>query len=155
MKNDKINNQNILDYINKNKTPYKLRNNNISLFQNTTSRNKKSKNLNSLFKANIGNNSEEKKNKNIKIFDFSKMSKRNFGIILNNSILKNPSVYHYDPKFDYVTQSSNTFNFGFNDNRTNYQKKKVLLKKILCSYTNLSKDYYIINNSKLNETTEK
>ena len=83
------------------------------------------------------------------------MSKRNFGIILNNSILKNPSVYDYEPKFDYITQSSNAFNFGYNQNKTNYQKKKFLLKKMLCSYANLSKDYYIINNSKLNDITKK
>ena len=149
---------NFLNYINKDKTSDNLRiNNNISSLQNhnTTSKDKKSRKLNSLFKTKGENSFEEEKNKNIKIFDFSKMSKRNFGIILNNSILKNPSVYDYEPKFDYITQSSNAFNFGYNQNKTNYQKKKFLLKKMLCSYANLSKDYYIINNSKLNDITKK
>lgn len=80
------------------------------------------------------------------------MSKRNFDILLNNSVLKNPSFYRYKPNFDYIKQSPKIINFGTNDNRTNFQKKRYLLKKMWCSYANLTKDYILINNSKLNET---
>ena len=83
------------------------------------------------------------------------MSKRNFEIIINNSTLNNPSFYKYEPKFDYITQSSKAFNFGFINKRTNFEKKKFLLKKMWCSYADISKDYYLINNSKLNENLEK
>ena len=157
--NNKSNNINIFNYINKKKTPYKLRNNNISLFQKNNSLSKtsisnKKRKLNAFFRTNPKNNSEEKKHKNnnIKIFDFSKMSKRNFDILLNNSVLKNPSFYRYKPNFDYIKQSPKVINFGTNDNRTNFQKKRYLLKKMWCSYANLTKDYILINNSKLNET---
>lgn len=101
---------------------------------------------------NISNKSGERRyNSELKgVVDFSKMSDRNFGIILNNETLKNPSFYKYEPKFDYITETSKGFNFGFNENKTNYEKKKYLLRKMMCSYRDFSQDYYIIDNSKLN-----
>ena len=83
------------------------------------------------------------------IVDFSKMSDRNFEIILNNSILESPSIYHYEPKFDYITQNTKGFIFGNNENKTNFEKKQYLLRKMMCSYGQLSKDYCLIDNSKL------
>ena len=151
---DKIN-----DIIKKNKTS---NNNNIILKENNISNIHKiniNKNIikkNSIFKTSIANKSSEKKipNEKKKIFDFNKMSKRNFEIILNNSILKNPSFYHYNPKYDYIKDTSKVFNFGLNDNRTNSEKKKFLLKKLWCSYADLSKNYNLINNSKLKNNIE-
>ena len=101
----------------------------------------------------ISNKSGERRyNSELKgVVDFSKMSDRNFGIILNHETLRNPSFYKYEPKFDYITETTKGFNFGFNQNRNNYEKKKYLLRKMMCSYRDFSKDYYIIDNSKLNE----
>ena len=100
----------------------------------------------------ISNKSGERRyNSELKgVVDFSKMSDRNFGIILNQETLANPSFYKYEPKFDYITETTKGFNFGFNENRTNYEKKKYLLRKMMCSYRDFSKDYYIVDNSKLN-----
>ncbi len=105
------------------------------------------------FKTNINNEiNEDRYNKQKKnIIDFNKMTKRNFDIILNKSTLKNPSFYRYSPKFGYTTQSTKGFNFGHKENKTIYEKKKTLLKKMWCSYGDLSKEYYLINNSKLNK----
>ena len=160
---NKINND-INNIIKINKTPNSnrnylydfIKNNKISKTQNINF-NKNNIKKNSIFKTSISNKSNENNfnNETNKIYDFNKMSKRNFEIILNNSILKNHSFYHYEPKFDYITQSSKAFNFGFQDNKTNFQKKKYLLKKMWCSYANLSKEYNLINNSKLKNNTEK
>lgn len=144
---DKKNYTYINDIIKINKT----NNNNLSTFKTVKKISKK----NSIFKTSIvkklnAKTIHEKKG----IFDFNKMSKRNFEIILNNSTLKNPSFYRYNPKYDYIKQSPKAFNFGFNDNKTNFQKKKILLKKMWCSYSNLNKDYNLINNSKLKENVE-
>ena len=116
----------------------------------TPSIKKKKINYNCILKTNTSSESSynDKKGNNI---DFKKMSDRNFNIILNKSALKYPSFYSYEPKFDYITQSTKAFHFGLKNNKTNLQKKKLLLKKIWCSYSNLSKDYYLINNSKLKE----
>ena len=144
---------------NKSKTQYNIRNNipifykdNYAYKSQKTNYSDQKRSKNSLLKTSIENNSSQKKFNNDKkrIFDFSKMSKRNFEIILNNSALKYPSFYHYEPKFDYITQSTKAFNFGFNHDKKDYEKKKFLLKKMWCSYADLSKDYYLINNSKLN-----
>ena len=155
--NNKIN-----DIIKKNKTPNNnkintsiiLKDNNISNIHKINI-NRKSITKNCIFKTSIANKSNKVKfpNENKRILDFNKMSKRNFEILLNNSILKNPSFYHYNPKYDYISDTSNVFNFGLN-NKTNLEKKKFLLKKMWCSYADLSKDYNIINNSKLKDNIE-
>ena len=136
----------IIDNNKINKTSKNNRNKKSSFFIKNNS-NKKKRKLNLFFKTSDESSSGIKGNN----IDFNKMSNRNFNIILNNSALKYPSFYSYEPKFDYVTQSTKTFNFGLKENKTNFQKKKFLLKKIWCSYSNLSKDYYLINNSKLKE----
>lgn len=157
-------NNNLLNINKRNKTIYKIKNNLPSFsrdkyFSNSQKTNfdNQKRNKNFLFKTNIKINSSNEKYNNVtkRIFDFSKMSKRNFEIILNNSTLKYPSFYHYDPKFDYITQSNKVIlNFGINHHKNIYEKKKFLLKKMWCSYADLSKDYYLINNSKLNENKE-
>jgi hypothetical protein len=157
----KVNNLNKL--FKKNKTTYNSKTN-ISIFSkdsiylNTQKDSfgfKKKENsilTNSHINKYISNKSGERRyNSELKgVVDFSKMSDRNFGIILNNETLKNPSFYKYEPKFDYITETAKGFNFGFNENRTNYEKKKYLLRKMMCSYRDFSQDYYIIDNSKLN-----
>lgn len=147
----------------KNKTAYNSKTN-ISIFSKDSiylktqkdsfglKRKEKSILTNNHFNRNISNKSGVGRyNSELKgIVDFSKMSDRNFEIILNNETLKNPSFYSYEPKFDYITQTSRGFNFGFNENKTVYERKKYLLKKMMCSYRDFSQDYYIIDNSKLN-----
>ena len=92
-----------------NKTSYKIRNNqsifqkdkNFTKIKNNNFREKRKK-LNSIPKLNSLErkyNNDKKRN-----LDFSKMSKRNFEIIINNSTLNNPSFYKYEPKFNYITQ---------------------------------------------------
>lgn len=132
------------------------RRNNLSNFFKKNYFSTNSKN-NSILKTNITNISNEENNNSREIknvVDFRKMTKRNFEIILNNSSLKNPSFYRYNPKFDFVTQTSKAFHFGSKNNRTNLEKKKFMLKKTWCSYLDISKDYYLINNSKLKENKE-
>lgn len=157
----KVNNPNKL--FKKNKTTYNSKTN-VSIFskdsiylntqKDSFGLKKKEKSIltNNHINRNISIKSGERRyNSELKgIVDFSKMSDRNFGIILNNETLKNPSFYKYEPKFDYITEKSKGFNFGFNENKTNYEKKKYILRKMMCSYRDLSQDYYIIDNSKLN-----
>ena len=107
-------------------------------------------NNNSRNKSNESNSNNELKG----IVDFSKMSERNF-IILNDSFLKTPSFYRYEPKFDYITKNTRGFNFGLSENKNNYERKKYLLKKMMCSYGQLSKEYCLIDNSKLIKKIEK
>jgi hypothetical protein len=136
----KINLSELFKKINKNITPH----NNLNNF------NRKKRNIKNLFNTNDINNCNEDYYKDKKnIIDFNKMSKRDFDIIINKSALKYPSFYKYEPKYDYITQSLKGFNFGENANKTKYEKKKFLLKKMWCSYADISKDYYLINNSKL------
>ena len=141
----------VFNIIHKNKTPQ----NNVNNFN----KNKRKNNyfFKNFFKTNaineINEDSHNKQTKNI--IDFNKMTKRNFDIILNKSTLKNPSFYRYNPKFGYITQSTKGFNFGQKENKTIYEKKKTLLKKMWCSYGDLSKEYYLINNSKLNKKQDK
>ena len=158
----KVNNLNKL--FKKNKTTYNSKTN-ISIFSKDSIYLNTQKNLFGIKKKEksnltkdhinryISNKSGERRyNSELKgVVDFSKMSDRNFGIILNHETLRNPSFYKYEPKFDYITETTKGFNFGFNQNRNNYEKKKYLLRKMMCSYRDFSKDYYIIDNSKLNE----
>ena len=149
--NNNINN-NFFNLIHKNRIPY---NNNINNF------NKRKRKHNSVYKNilktcvlnkfNDEKNYTEKKN----VIDFNKMLSRNYDIILNTSSLKNPSFYYYKPNFEYITQSLKGFNFGEKPKKTNSEKKKFLLKKMWCSYGDLSKDYYLVNNSKLNNNKDK
>ena len=157
----KVNNLNKL--FKKNKTTYNSKTN-ISIFSKDSIYLNTQKNLFGIKKKEksnltkdhinryISNKSGERRyNSELKgVVDFSKMSDRNFGIILNHETLRNPSFYKYEPKFDYITETTKGFNFGFNENRTNYEKKKYLLRKMMCSYRDFSQDYYIIDNSKLN-----
>ena len=158
----KVNNLNKL--FKKNKTTYNSKTN-ISIFSKDSIYLNTQKNLFGIKKKEKSNltkdhinryisnkSSERRYNSELKgVVDFSKMSDRNFGIILNHETLRNPSFYKYEPKFDYITETTKGFNFGFNQNRNNYEKKKYLLRKMMCSYRDFSKDYYIIDNSKLNE----
>ena len=136
----KINLSELFKKINKNITPP----NHLNNF------NRKKRNIKNLFNENDINNCNEDYKKDKKnIIDFKKMSKRDLDIIINKSALKYPSFYKYEPKYDYITQSLKGFNFGENANKTKYEKKKFLLKKMWCSYADISKDYYLINNFKL------
>ena len=142
----KINLSGIIKKYNKNIKPI----NHISNFN----KKKRNMNLKIFYNMNEINNSGEdffhKEKKSV--IDFRKMPKRNFDIIINKSALKYPSFYKYEPNYDYTFQSSKGFNFGLNENKTNFEKKKFLLKKMWCSYGDLSKDYYFVNNSKLNSS---
>ncbi len=134
--------------IQKNKTPHYRINN------------KNNRNLNYILKIHphtyIKNKSKKERDNKDKgyIINFNKMISRNYDNMINISTINNPSFNRYEPKFEYITQSPKGFVFGINDNKTIYEKKKILLKKLWCSYGHLSKDYYLINNSKLNRTKD-
>ena len=81
--------------------------------------------------------------------DFAKMSDRNFEIILNKTSLQNPSFYRYQPKFNFITEKTKGVIFGNKKKIDKSDKKKYMLKKIMCSYGQISENYCIIDNSKL------
>ena len=162
-KNKEINKLNTLNNINKKNRTSNNSKNNLTTYTRETifskicrdSFDSKKKERNFFSRNNFNNISKIKtyeenfKNELKGIIDFSKMSDRNFEIIFNNSILESPSIYHYEPKFDYITQNTKGFIFGNNENKTNFEKKQYLLRKMMCSYGQLSKDYCLIDNSKL------
>lgn len=85
--------------------------------------------------------------KNNKSVDFKKMIKRNSKLLMNNQILKNPSIYYYKPKYNLIDQR--LINIIFNKKDIKRKTKKYMLKKIWSSY-NVSKDYCLVDNNKLN-----
>ena len=86
-------------------------------------------------------------NKKNATIDFKKMAKRNSKFLIQNQILKNPSIYNYHPKYDLIEQRlSNIF---FNKEDIPRRTKKYMLKKLWGS-SRVVKDYLLIDNSKLN-----
>ena len=86
-------------------------------------------------------------NKNNKAIDFNKMENRDSNRWINMTLLKNPSIYYYNPKYDSIEKQPLKILFNPNDFVKN--NKKYLIKKIWASY-NVKKDYESIDNDKLN-----
>ena len=85
-----------------------------------------------------------------KIMDFNKMNSRTENILNNPSSLENPSIYYYEPKYNYIEKNSPIISFN-NSTKQLKKSKKFLLKKLLGSY-NFSSEYQLIDNNKLNES---
>ena len=81
-----------------------------------------------------------------KVIDFNKMNPRS-ELINNPSNLDNPSICYYQPKYSFIEKNPFFVSFGnINENKKN---KKFLLKKLWGSY-NLTSDYQLVDNDKLN-----
>ena len=85
-----------------------------------------------------------------KIMDFNKMNSRTENILNNPSSLENPSIYYYEPKYNYIEKNSPIISFN-NSTKQLKKSKKFLLKKLLGSY-NFSSEYQLIDNNKLKES---
>ncbi len=88
-----------------------------------------------------------------KVIDFNKMNSRTENILNNPSSLDNPSICYYEPKYNFVEKNTPIISFS-NSIKKLKKSKKFLLKKLWGSY-NISSDYQLIDNNKLNESSKK
>jgi hypothetical protein len=83
-----------------------------------------------------------------KILDFNKMSSRSEKNLINNpSTLDNPPICYYKPKYNFIERNPSMITFSKNSD--NKKTKQFLLRKLWGSY-NITSDYQLVDNSKLN-----
>lgn len=86
-----------------------------------------------------------------KTVDYEKMMSRGKNCLVYKSSLRVPSFYHYDPKYEYFEDRPRNIILG-KDNINDVIKKnrkKFLLRKLWGSF-NVSVDYKLVDNAKLN-----
>ncbi len=83
-----------------------------------------------------------------RILDFNKMSSRSEKNLINNpSTLDNPPICYYKPKYNFIERNPSMITFSKNSD--NKKTKQFLLRKLWGSY-NITSDYQLVDNSKLN-----